>query len=90
MHDHRAVRVRTVDGVEPAEGPHRRQAAEDLVTGDLPAPVDPARAGYGVEQREIVAGLTVQGGEHLTLGRLKDPAARLVTYLEQVRGDPVQ
>ena len=38
--DLRVVRVGVVLGVEPAVGPHGRQAAEDLVAGDLPAAVD--------------------------------------------------
>ena len=38
--DLRRRRIRRVHGVEPAERPHGREAAEDLVTADQPAAVD--------------------------------------------------
>ena len=40
VHDLRVGRVAGVHGVHAEVGPHRRQAAEDLVAGDLPAAVD--------------------------------------------------
>ena len=41
--DLRVVGIGVVLGVEPAVGPHRRQRAEDLVAGELPAAVDAGR-----------------------------------------------
>ena len=87
--DLRVVRVRAVHGVEPAVGPHRGQAAEDLVPADLPAAVDTLGRGRRQQQRHVVAGLAVDGREHLALGGLlEDEPARLVAHLQQVGGEP--
>jgi len=52
---------------------------------DLPAAVDPLGRGRGVEERHVVSGLAVQGGEDLARDRLlEDPAAGLVTGAQQV------
>ncbi len=88
VHDLRVRRVGRVHGVEPAIGPHRREAAEDLVTRDLPPSVDAGGGGYGEQQGHVVAGFAVECGKDLTLGGLlEDPAAGVVAEPGQVGGD---
>ena len=87
MDDARAGRVGRVHGVEAAVRPDRREAAEDLVAADLPASVDALGGGAGQQQRDVVAGLAVEGGEDLAGGGLvEDEAARVVAGPRQVGG----
>jgi hypothetical protein len=91
--DPRVVRVAGVHAVHAEVGPHRRQAAEHLVAGEHPAAVDPLGAGVGQEQRGVVAGLAVAGGEDVARpGLLEDPGAAAIAGTQQVRGHagPVQ
>ena len=68
-------------------GPHRREAAEDLVAGDLPAAVDPLGLSPTRAAADVVAGLAVDCGEDLALGRpLQDPAARRVARAQEIGG----
>ena len=74
--DLRGCRVAGVQGVEPEIGPHGGEAAEDLVGRDLPAAVDLHRRGRRHQDREVVAGLAVAGGEDVPVGGLpQDPVA---------------
>ncbi len=75
--------------MEAAVGPDRRHAAEDLVPADVPPAVDPLGRRRRQQQRHVVPGLTVDGGEDLTLGRpLEDEPARLVPRPQQIGGEP--
>ena len=69
VHDLRSGRVARVHRVHAEEGPHRRQRAEDLVAGDLPAAVDALGRARRQQQRDVVARLAVPGREHRAVGR---------------------
>ena len=70
VHDLRAGRVTGIHGMDPEVRPHRRQRSEDLVTGDLPAALDAPRRGRREQDRDVVAGFAVAGGEHVAVGGL--------------------
>ena len=73
--------------MEPGIGPHRREAAEDLVAADRPAAVDALGGGRRQQQRHVVARLAVDRREHGAFGRLlQDEPAGLVAHLQQVGG----
>ena len=88
MDDLRVLGVRAC----PSRGSRRtsqtgREAAEDLVPADLPAAVDPLGRRRRQQQRHVVAGLAVDGGEDLALGGLlEDEAARVVAHPHEVGG----
>ena len=85
--DLRRLRVAGGHRVEPAEGPHRGERAEDLVAVDLPATVDPLGRARRQQQREVVAGLAVQRGQDLARGgRVEQEIARVIAGLAQVGG----
>ena len=88
VHDLRMLGIRRVHRVETAVGPHRREAAEVLVAGDLPAAITAFGRRDREQQRQVVPRFAVQRAEHLAFGRLlEDPPARLVTRAQQVGGD---
>ena len=86
--DLRLRRVARVHGVHTEVVPDRRQAAEDLVAGDLPTTGDPLGLARRQEDGDVVAALTVAGGEDLARRRLtQHPLAARVAEAVQVGGD---
>ena len=93
VHHLRVLRIAGVHRVHAEVVPHRREAAEDLVTGELPAALHPLGLRARQQERQVVAGLAVTGSQHLAVGGGgKDPVAGGIAHLAQVGGgaDPVQ
>ena len=74
--DARVLRVARVHAVEAEVGPDGREAAEDLVAGELPATID--ALGLRVERRSgtSLPDLAVAGGEDLAARRLPRGSSR--------------
>jgi hypothetical protein len=73
--------------VDAEEGPHRREAAEELVPGEAIPAVDALGLGGRQEHRDVVAALGVAGRVHLSPdGADQQPLERLVAGPPQVGG----
>ena len=87
--DTRAGRIARVHPVQSEVRPDGREAAEGLATGEPPASLDALRARRREEQRDIVAGLAVTGGEDVACCcLLEQPGKARVTGAVELRGDP--
>ena len=86
--DARAGRVARVHPVQSEVRPDGREAAEDLAAGEVPAALGALRARGREEQRDVVAGLAVAGGEDVACGRLlEQPGEARVAGAVEVGGD---
>ena len=88
VHDLRAAGSVGVHGMGSEPGPRRAVGAELLAAGQAVAALDPFRPARRQQDRDVVAGLGVSGGEHLAVeGGVEHPAQRAVAGPVELGGD---